>query len=105
MAKGIQNMSAEIVKGKKGEEPFEPVIKQKSSTKKPKLHNRVGYGSFKATVIMTNLSGGFVKVHRNRVTQHLTLGWKTVKREEYKAAVSKGASPATTAVVAGKKKK
>jgi hypothetical protein len=98
MAKGIQNMSAEIVKGKKGEEPSEPVIKQKSKEKKPKLHNRVGKGSFSPTVIMKKVDGTFVKVKRNDVLKQIDAGWVPVNKRLYREALAGGASAAMVEV-------
>jgi len=91
MAKGIQNMSAEIVKGKKGEEPSDqPVIKQKSA-KKPKTHNRVGKGNFSPTVIMKKVDGTFVKVKRNDVLKKVAEGWLPTAKHIYREALAGGA--------------
>ena len=100
MAKGIQNMSAEIVKGKKGEEPSDqPVIKQKSSkVKKPKTHNRVGKGNFSPTVIMKKVDGTFVKVKRNDVLKQCDAGWVPVCKRVYREALAGGSSVAQSEV-------
>ena len=99
MAKGIQNMSAEIVKGKKGEEPSDqPVIKQKSA-KKPKMHNRVGKGNFSPTVIMKKVDGTFVKVKRNDVLKQCDAGWMPVCKRLYREALAGGAAVAVSEVV------
>jgi len=101
MAKGIQNMSAEIVKGKKGDEPSDqPVIKQKSlKVKKPKTHNRVGKGNFSPTVIMKKVDGTFVKVNRNDVLKRIDTGWVPVCKRLYREALAGGAAVAVSEVV------
>lgn len=98
MAKGIQNMSVEVIKGKQGEEA-EPVIKQKSSkVKKPKLHNRVGKGNFSPTVIMKKVDGTFVKVKRNDVLKQCDAGWVPVCKRLYREALAGGSSVAVSEV-------
>ena len=87
--KGIKDMSAEVIKSKSGE-VAEPKVVREKKEKRPKRHNRVGYGRYKPTVVMSNLKGEFVFVKRELVLDHLELGWKTVKRQAYRKAMADG---------------
>lgn len=103
MAKGIQNMSVETVKGKQSEDA--PVIKVKSSkVKKPKTHNRVGKGNFSPTVIMKAVDGKFVKVHRNDVLKRIDAGWVPVCKRLYREALAGGAAVAVSEIRVKSKK-
>lgn len=88
---GIKTMEAEVVKSASGEVAETKAVKQ-LRVKRPKTHNRRGYGSFTRCVIMASPNGHFVKVKRETVSKHLDKGWKTVKRSEYKVAVRKDVS-------------
>jgi hypothetical protein len=104
MAKGIQNMSAEIVKGKKGEEPSDqPMIKQKS-VKKPKKHNRVGKGSFSPTIIMKDASGKLLRVKRSDVLARIDQGMVPMSKTKYREALAAGVADVVTATPIVKKK-
>jgi hypothetical protein len=100
MAK-LKTMTAEVVSKTGSTEPVE-VVKSVSREKKPKLHNRVGYGSFKPMVIMKN-GNDFVWVKRDDVLKKLEIGWTTVPRRMYRKAVADGATKAVAPVVSTKK--
>jgi hypothetical protein len=101
--KGIKDMSAAPVKKAGEEAQAAPVIKTKRVRSKRK--HRAGIGSFKPTVIMKDLSGQFVKIKRGDVLKHIEIGWVTVPRSKYRAALKEGAIAPAVAEVAAKKKK
>ena len=102
--KGIRDMSADPEKKHGQGEATSEVIKSKRVRSKRRIHH-IGYGSFKPTVIMKDLSGQFVKVKREVVLDHLALGWSTVPRAKYRQALREGATAPAVAEVAAKKKK
>lgn len=104
MAKGIQNMSVETIKGKEGSEP--EAIKRVKSPKKPKKHNRVGGGSFSPTVIMKDSSGRLFRVKRNDVLARIESGFVPMSKSKYREALAAGVADVVSAtpIVKAKKK-
>jgi len=107
MAKGIQNMSVETIKGKKSEEGSEVVIKRVKSPKKPKTHNRTGQGNFSPTVIMQDKAGKLLRVKRDEVLARIAQGLVPMSKTKYREALAAGAADVVSAtpVVKEKKKK
>jgi len=102
MAKGIQNMSVETIKGKEASEPT--AIKRLKSPKKPKLHNRTGQGSFSPTVIMKDATGKLVRVNRGEVLARIAQGMVPMSKTKYREALATGVADVVTATPVSKKK-
>jgi len=102
MAKGIQNMSVETIKGKEGSEP--EAIKRNKSLKKPKTHNRVGGGSFSPTVIMKDASGKLLRVKRSEVLARIDQGLVPMSKTKYREALAAGVADVVMATPVVKKK-
>lgn len=105
MAKGIQNMSVEDIKTRKGEESSEPVIKRTKGPKKAKLHNRVGYGSFKTTIVMKDASGKLVRVNREQALARIEQGFVPMSKTKYREALAAGAADIVAVEIVKSKKK
>ena len=105
MAKGIQNMSVETIKGKAGAEP--EAIKRVKSPKKPKTHNRTGQGNFSPTVIMKDAQGKLLRVKRDEVLARIAQGLVPMSKTKYREALAAGATDVVSAtpIVKEKKKK
>jgi hypothetical protein len=103
MAKGIQDMSVETIKGKEGSEP--EAIKRVKSPKKPKMHNRVGKGNFSPTIIMKDASGRLFRVKRNDVLARIESGFVPMSKTKYREALASGASDVVSATPVVRKKK
>ena len=105
MAKGIQNMSAEDVNTRKGEESSEPVIKRVKGPKKAKTHNRVGYGKFRPTIVMKDTSGKLVRVKRDNALARIEQGFVPMSKTKYREALAAGAADIVAVEVVKSKKK
>ena len=102
MAK-LKDMSVEDVKSKKGEEA--PVaIKRVKQPKKPKTHNRVGYGRFRPTIIMQDKVGKLVRVKRENALAQIELGYTPMSKTKYRAALAAGAADVVAVEVVHTKK-
>lgn len=104
MAKGIQNMSVETIKGKEGSEP--EAIKRVKSPKKPKTRNRTGQGNFSPTVMMKDSSGRLFRVKRNDVLARIESGFVPMSKSKYREALAAGVADVVSAtpIVKAKKK-
>jgi hypothetical protein len=98
-------MSVEDVKSKKGEASTEPVIKRVKSPKRPKTHNKVGYGKFKSTIVMKDASGKLVRVNRDNAIARIEQGWVPMSKTKYREALAAGAADIVAVEVVKSKKK
>ena len=105
MAKGIQNMSVEDIKHRKGEESSEPVIKKVKGPKKPKTKYRVGYGKFSSTIVMKDASGKLVRVNRDHALARIAQGYVPMSKTKYREALAAGAADIVAIEVVKSKKK